>query len=83
MTLSIEVLPAPFGPMMARISPLRMSKDTSRSALHAAERQRDVLERQQNVARRRRAAAAAHRPAARRRLSFGGLPQRLRRARAG
>ena len=29
MTLSIEVLPAPFGPMMARISPLRMSNDTS------------------------------------------------------
>ncbi len=29
MTLSIEVLPAPFGPMMARISPLRMSKETS------------------------------------------------------
>src|SRR6266849_3027074 len=32
MTLSIEVLPAPFGPMMARISPLRMSKETSTSA---------------------------------------------------
>jgi hypothetical protein len=29
MQFSIEVLPAPFGPMMARISPLRMSKDTS------------------------------------------------------
>src|SRR5215813_4744043 len=29
MTLSIEVLPAPFGPMIARISPLRMSNDTS------------------------------------------------------
>jgi len=29
MTFSIDVLPAPFGPMMARISPLRMSKDTS------------------------------------------------------
>src|SRR6516162_6697280 len=29
----IEVLPAPFGPMMARISPLRMSKETSLSAL--------------------------------------------------
>ena len=29
MTLSIEVLPAPFGPMMARISPLRMSNETS------------------------------------------------------
>ena len=26
MTLSIEVLPAPFGPMMARISPFLMSK---------------------------------------------------------
>src|ERR1700730_774155 len=33
MTLSIDVLPAPFGPMMARISPLRMSKETSLSAL--------------------------------------------------
>ena len=33
MTLSIEVLPAPFGPMMARISPLRMSKETSEIAL--------------------------------------------------
>ena len=33
MTLSIEVLPAPFGPMMARISPLRMSNDTSLMAL--------------------------------------------------
>src|SRR5258708_1356092 len=32
MTLSIEVLPAPFGPMMARISPLRISKETSTSA---------------------------------------------------
>ena len=32
MTLSIEVLPAPFGPMMARISPLRMSKETSLTA---------------------------------------------------
>jgi hypothetical protein len=29
MTLSIEVLPAPFGPMIARISPLRMSKEIS------------------------------------------------------
>src|SRR6185436_15242982 len=29
MTLSIEVLPAPFGPMMARISPLRISNETS------------------------------------------------------
>src|SRR5690606_5161764 len=26
-TLSIEVLPAPFGPMMARTSPLRISKE--------------------------------------------------------
>ncbi len=32
MTLSIEVLPAPFGPMMARTSPFRMSNDTSRIA---------------------------------------------------
>ena len=32
MTLSIDVLPAPLGPMMARISPLRMSKETSRIA---------------------------------------------------
>src|SRR4051794_36897364 len=32
MQFSIEVLPAPFGPMMARISPLRMSKETSVSA---------------------------------------------------
>ena len=32
MMLSIEVLPAPFGPMMARISPLRMSKETSLTA---------------------------------------------------
>src|SRR5262249_44056113 len=33
MTLSIEVLPAPFGPMMARISPLRISKETPATAL--------------------------------------------------
>ena len=33
MTLSIEVLPAPFGPMMARISPLRISNDTPVTAL--------------------------------------------------
>src|SRR4051812_12236882 len=33
MTLSTEVLPAPLGPMMARISPLRTSNDTSRIAL--------------------------------------------------
>src|SRR5215218_8765822 len=32
MQFSIEVLPAPFGPMMARISPLRMSNDTSLKA---------------------------------------------------
>ena len=37
MTLSIDVLPAPFGPMMARISPLRMSKETSGERFHAAE----------------------------------------------
>ena len=34
MTLSMEVLPAPLGPMMARISPLRMSNETSRERLH-------------------------------------------------
>jgi hypothetical protein len=33
MMLSIDVLPAPLGPMMARISPLRMSKDTPVTAL--------------------------------------------------
>src|SRR5262245_37872338 len=33
MTLSIEVLPAPFGPIMARISPLRMSNETPATAL--------------------------------------------------
>src|ERR671913_2570018 len=33
MTLSIEVLPAPLGPMMARISPFRISNETSRMAL--------------------------------------------------
>ena len=33
MTFSIEVLPAPFGPMIARISPLRMSNETSAIAL--------------------------------------------------
>src|SRR5689334_13807746 len=32
MTLSIEVLPAPFGPMMARTSPFLMSNDTPRIA---------------------------------------------------
>ena len=32
MTFSIDDLPAPFGPMMARISPLRMSKLTLVSA---------------------------------------------------
>src|SRR6185503_14737650 len=32
MTLSVEVLPAPFGPMMARTSPFLMSNDTSRIA---------------------------------------------------
>src|SRR5215204_7530498 len=32
MTLSMEVLPAPFGPMMARTSPFLMSNDTSRIA---------------------------------------------------
>ena len=50
MTLSIEVLPAPFGPMMARISPLRMSKETSRDRLHAAEGERDVLDREHRLA---------------------------------
>src|SRR5262249_49226126 len=33
MTLSIDVLPAPFGPIMARISPLRMSNETPATAL--------------------------------------------------
>src|SRR5262245_63209206 len=33
MTLSSEVLPAPFGPIMARISPLRTSKETPATAL--------------------------------------------------
>src|SRR5689334_13508201 len=33
MTLSIDVLPAPFGPIMARTSPLRMSRETSLIAL--------------------------------------------------
>src|SRR5215468_10338574 len=33
MTLSIEVLPAPFGPMMARISPPAMSNETPVNAL--------------------------------------------------
>src|SRR5229473_2451663 len=33
MMLSSEVLPAPLGPMMARISPLRMSKETPLTAL--------------------------------------------------
>src|SRR3954468_23485626 len=32
MTFSIDVLPAPFGPMMARISPRFMSKETLRIA---------------------------------------------------
>ena len=32
MTFSIDVLPAPFGPMMARISPLRMLNETSEIA---------------------------------------------------
>ena len=32
MQFSIEVLPAPLGPMMARTSPLRMSKETSEIA---------------------------------------------------
>src|SRR5262249_19881596 len=33
MTLGSEVLPAPFGPIMARISPLRTSKETPATAL--------------------------------------------------
>src|SRR4051794_17430491 len=33
MMLSMEVLPAPLGPMMARISPLRMSNETPVTAL--------------------------------------------------
>src|SRR5579885_1058784 len=33
MILSIDVLPAPFGPMIARISPLRISNETSLTAL--------------------------------------------------
>src|SRR5215469_7518247 len=33
MMLSIEVLPAPFGPIMARISPLRISNETPATAL--------------------------------------------------
>ena len=66
MTLSIDDLPAPFGPMMARISPSRMSKLTSLSALHAAEAQRDVVDRQQHLA---AVAAVVRRPGP------GRLPQ--------
>ena len=50
MTLSIDVLPAPFGPMMARISPLRMSKETSLTAFTPPNDERHVLDRQQHVA---------------------------------
>ena len=50
MTLSIEVLPAPFGPMMARISPLRMSNETSVIAFTPPNDERDVLDRQQHLA---------------------------------
>ena len=50
MTLSIEVLPAPFGPMMARISPLRMSNDTPLTAFTPPNDERDVLDREQHLA---------------------------------
>ena len=49
MTLSIDVLPAPFGPMMARISPLRMSNGHAADRPHAAERKRHVLHRQKHI----------------------------------
>ena len=76
MTFSIDVLPAPLGPMMARISPLRMSKDTSRSAF-TPPNDSDTFSTDSSTS----PAAAApcrRRPVlARRRPSFGGLPQRL------
>ena len=49
-TFSIELLPAPLGPMMARTSLLRTSKETSESALHAAEGERDVAHLEQRIA---------------------------------
>jgi len=45
MTLSIDVLPAPFGPMIARISPLAISNRYVADRLDAAKRQRDPLHR--------------------------------------
>ncbi len=44
MTLSIELLPAPFGPMMARTSCSRTSKRDVGQRLDAAEAQRDAVE---------------------------------------
>ena len=51
MTLSMEVLPAPFGPMMARISPLRMSNETPVTAFTPPNDERDVLDRDSSASR--------------------------------
>ena len=50
MTFSIDDLPAPFGPMMARISPLRMSKLTLVSARTPPNRSEMPSTRQQHLA---------------------------------
>ena len=54
MTLSIDVLPAPFGPMMARISPFRMSKETPRIAFTPPNESEMFLDLQKKLALRRR-----------------------------
>ena len=52
-------MPAPLGPMMARISCSRTSKRDVGERLHAAEGERDVLDREDDVADRRALAQAA------------------------
>ena len=71
MQLSIEVLPAPFGPMMARISPLRMSNGHSVIAFTPPKRERHVLDREQRV-------ALGQRSGAGRALSFRRLQTSVR-----
>ena len=68
MTSIIVVLPAPFGPMMARISPWSMASERPLSARKPSKRDGDVVEVEQG----RRDRAVVHRPTPPAAASVGG-----------
>src|SRR5919106_4964812 len=77
-TLSIELLPAPFGPMMARISCSRTSKETSCSA-RTPPKASDTFWTERMTSPMRRAMMVVSSDGATARSILGGLPGGLRR----